>query len=79
MAGAEPGQGFPAGAVNAATADSGAPAERPGEPADDRADSEGAAAGGAGAARPLLLAPGVTIGCRIAMGVTMAFMLMIMI
>jgi hypothetical protein len=79
MVGAEPGPGFTAGAVNAATADSGAPAERPGEPTDDRADSEGAAAGGVGAARALLLAPEVTIGCRIAMGVTMAFMLMISI
>jgi hypothetical protein len=35
--------------------------------------------GGLGGTRGMLLAPGTTIGCRIAMGVTMAFMLLIMI
>ena len=34
---------------------------------------------GPDAARTLLLSPGVTVGCRIAMGVTMAFMLFAMI
>ncbi|HYZ54880.1 MAG TPA: DUF5134 domain-containing protein [Streptosporangiaceae bacterium] len=41
--------------------------------------SRGASGGGPGAARRLALAPGLETGCRIAMGVTMAFMLIIMI
>jgi hypothetical protein len=44
---------------------------------------QAAPGGGAGktgtAARQRLLSPGTTVGCRIAMGVTMAFMLLIMI
>jgi hypothetical protein len=40
--------------------------------------TDGTAAGGV-AARGLLTSPAVTPGCRIAMGVTMAFMLFVMI
>jgi len=85
LAGAESGQSGPvlsAGAVNAATGDpraAGSPA-RPGEPA---AGQSGAGRASAGrettAARAVLLSPGTATGCRIAMGVTMAFMLVIMI
>jgi len=46
--------------------------------ADDHAGHR-AAGGGAGGARAYLLSPAVTVGCRITMGVAMAFMLIIAI
>jgi hypothetical protein len=44
----------------------------------DQAASSSAAPGRGGAGRKRLLSPGTTVGCRIAMGVTMALMLFIM-
>jgi Domain of unknown function (DUF5134) len=52
------------------------------QPAETRQAALGggsASGSGSGAARRLVLAPGTATGCRIAMGVTMAFMLAIMI
>ena len=76
MAGAE--------AVTAAfagpAADAGAGADsRPSPAAAGQAAAGGAVAGGRSALEQTLLSPGVTVGCRIAMGVTMALMLIIMI
>jgi hypothetical protein len=80
MVGDQAGPVLSAGAMNAATGDLDAALARPGESAADQAGAGRATAGrGTTAARALLLSPGTTIGCRIAMGVTMAFMLMIMI
>ena len=73
-----------AGAESAVAAFSGNPAAgaagtRPGAAtADQAAAGAGARQSGTGA-RQWLLSPGTTVGCRIAMGVTMAFMLLIMI
>ena len=87
MARAEPGPVASSGAMDAGAGDAavmeagaGDAGAGDGEPAADRAAAGRLADGaGAAAARASLLSPGVTIGCRIAMGVTMAFMLMIMI
>jgi hypothetical protein len=68
------------------TASFAAPAAEAGASPDSRSSSVGgqaaagaAAAGGRSALDQTLLSPGVTVGCRIAMGVTMAVMLIIMI
>jgi hypothetical protein len=82
MAGAKSGPVLSGDAANAATGDSGTAQAQPGEPAAEQAGrglTQIGAGGGTAAARAVLLSPGMTIGCRIAMGVTMAFMLVIMI
>jgi hypothetical protein len=68
-------------AAPAATGSSQATAPRPApaEPAAAAPASGDAAGGGPGAARKLARTPGLETGCRIAMGITMAFMLIIMI
>ncbi len=50
-----------------------------GQPASPGDTEKGSAPGRDSGARAWLLSPGTTVGCRIAMGVTMAFMLFIMI
>jgi len=62
-----------------ATGDSPSTPAPPGAAIPDPAAPGEAPAGGGTGAREFLLSPGVTVGCRIAMGVTMAFMLLIMI
>jgi hypothetical protein len=52
---------------------------RPDVAAADRAAPGGGVPDGGTAARRWLLAPGTTVGCRVVMGVTMAFVLLIMI
>ena len=52
---------------------------RPSSAGDCQAAAAGAAAGSRSALARSLLSPGVTVSCRIAMGVTMALMLIIMI
>ena len=78
MAAAEPGPApLPGPRFAAAARDAGyqsGPADRQAEPGREEAGGQDTA-GVAG----LLLAPGVTVGCRIAMGVVMAFMLIIAI
>jgi len=75
MAGAEP------AAVAFAAAAAGDSAAADARPDPGPADTAGAvgSARAAGSVRGLLSADGTTVGCRIAMGVTMAFMLLIMI
>jgi hypothetical protein len=65
----------PPTAVLAATASTTSPAAN----ADDAAVPDVARPETGSAAKGLLLSPAVTVGCRIAMGATMAFMLLIMI
>jgi Domain of unknown function (DUF5134) len=55
------------------------PGQAPGGGHPDGGGHPGATRGRSGSARALLLSPQVAAGCRIAMGVTMAFMLIIMI
>jgi hypothetical protein len=71
----------PARATFPAPAASRAPAARDAAPAGRGAAPAGrdAAPAGRGAARGTLLSPRMTVACRIAMGATMAFMLLIMI
>jgi hypothetical protein len=76
MAGAE--TATAAFAVPAAEAGAGAN-PRPSPGGAGRAAAGGAATGSRSALEQTLLSPGVTVGCRIAMGVTMALMLIIMI
>jgi Domain of unknown function (DUF5134) len=54
-------------------------AEQAASPAESAGASAGSPGGGGGSVRDLLLNPRTAAGCRIAMGVTMAFMLVIMI
>jgi hypothetical protein len=64
---------------NEATEATEATGTRPGAATADQAVPGGGAGKSGTAARQWLLSPGTTVGCRIAMGVTMAFMLLIMI
>jgi Domain of unknown function (DUF5134) len=77
MAGAE--SAAVAFSAAAATGDSVTTDARPGPAAAGPAVADDGASEGGRTARGFLLSPGTTIGCRIAMGVTMAFMLLIMI
>jgi len=81
MAGAKPAAALSADVANAAPVDSGAAPGDRGEPTAKQAGAGPAETAGRGtaAARAALLSPGMTIGCRIAMGTIMAFMLVIMI
>lgn len=76
MAGAEPARAAFSGP--AATADA-ATTTAPAEAAGVNEAVPGGTPGSGPGARALLLSPGTTVGCRIVMGVTMAFMLVIMI
>jgi hypothetical protein len=77
------GAGSPAAAFTGPVAGGGLATVAQPQPAETRQAAPTAAASasgsGSGAARRLVLAPGLATGCRIAMGVTMAFMLAIMI
>ncbi len=76
MAGAE----GSAAAFAASAAESGVSADqRPAPAGTGQTAAGGGVAAGRSALEETLLSPGVTVGCRIAMGVTMALMLLIMI